>query len=64
MLTLFEFRKKSITHFTSRVSYHPNDIYSPPLYPQPAKSKAKTVIFKGSKYFKFGTTSQRDEDFQ
>ena len=62
-LILFEFRKKSITHWTSRVSYHLKEMYSPPLWPQAAKSKANTVIFKGSKYFKFGPTSQRGEEF-
>jgi len=52
VLTLPVLRRYSITTFRSSFSKYPRDMYLPSELPLPAKSKAKTVIFSGSKYLR------------
>ena len=49
VVTLLVLRRYSTTHSTSSLSYQPNEIYSPSLFPQPEKSKANTVMSEDNK---------------
>lgn len=49
VLTLRSYLKWSIIYATSSLSNHPSEMYSPSEFPQPAKSKQKSVIFYGKR---------------
>ena len=56
-------RRCSTIVATSSRSNQPRDMYSPPLMPQPAKSKHNNEIFCGSRYYTFSNASSLQLEF-